>query len=255
MFGVATVMNVCLFKLSENVKYGLNTLDTKTDFVHIGNIKNPNRFVYLDTLKISNIQESGPKKTFKAGAKNIPIVKYGKTVKIDIEDALGRLDTLVNFFNLHFDDDFNIIYSDNNFSEPFALHGEMQVVDMSGQKHTLFIFIPCFVPQNNLTINQDAEGEFGIFDLSGDIFSMPIQITKYYEEGTATAPDSKTFCCNYVISNEPIVTAEEQHSIKMPIYNKDYIVLSASDDFNGTLDNSVTKIYEEDDVLFISSLA
>lgn len=48
----------------------------------------------LDSLKISNFTEDGPEKTARGGLNNKIIAKYGKTARLEVEDAIGRSDVL-----------------------------------------------------------------------------------------------------------------------------------------------------------------
>ena len=48
----------------------------------------------LDTLKISNITIEGPSKTISGGRYNNPIIRWGKTARLEIQDALGHIDAI-----------------------------------------------------------------------------------------------------------------------------------------------------------------
>ena len=76
----------------------------------------------LDTLKISNITIEGPSKTISGGRYNNPIIKWGKTARLEIQDALGHIDAIDalcggiaertggskgNYIGLHVGEDFN----------------------------------------------------------------------------------------------------------------------------------------------------
>lgn len=180
-FGVATVMNICVFKLDEDI-YNHNRALSSDSFKHLCESKEEERaeskLLFLDTLKISNLSESGPQKTFKAGKINIPIIRHGKQTTLNINDALGRLQTLVHFFGLKRMENFAAYYSTEDFVEPLALEGEMKIVNLKGETETLYLFIPCFVPDGKLTLTQDAEGAFGVFDLSGQLF--PVRMKKAF---------------------------------------------------------------------------
>lgn len=173
-FGFVTVMNAHVIKLNSNTVYGGKL--TVNSF-------NNNCICGLDTLKISNITESGPKKEFKAGVFSIPVARQGKEVKIEIKDALGSVKKLKTFFNLKSptngtDTDEEILYSDNSFAEPIAITGEMKIANTKGQIETIYLFIPFLLPQSQLTITQDAEGEFGVFDLSGQLYPVFLEEEK-----------------------------------------------------------------------------
>lgn len=48
----------------------------------------------LDSLRISNITQEGPTKTTKGGLYGEVMMKYGKTMKLEMEDVIGRVDVL-----------------------------------------------------------------------------------------------------------------------------------------------------------------
>ena len=163
-FNVATVMNVHIIKLVDNANYGRNI--TSSDF-------NKASILCLDTLQLSNLSEEGPNKTFKVGLFNIPVIRHGKTVALDIKDGLGKIETLINFFNIKAarnNGQISGLYGKNSFScEPFAIEGELLLQNIKGQNKKLYLFIPCFMPKGNLQLVGN-NGEFGVFDLSGQLF-------------------------------------------------------------------------------------
>ena len=79
-FNFATVMNIAVMKLSGESQYG-NVVGS--------NIENTGCF--LNTLTVSSITESGPKKEFKIGLNNFPAIRCGKTVTIEIQDAFNSV--------------------------------------------------------------------------------------------------------------------------------------------------------------------
>ena len=159
-FNFATVMNVCVVKLSD-MQYGKQL--TPEDFSE--------HVCFLDTLKIANITETGPKKEFKTGLNNFPAIRYGKAVTLDMHDALGKVETLKNFFGFK-ETQSGSLYSSDHFAEPIALLGQVKVINTEMVNTDLWIFIPCLVPKGVLTITQDAEGEFGVFDLGGTLYPV-----------------------------------------------------------------------------------
>lgn len=189
-FNFATVMNIAVMKLSEGSYGGV-----------VGsNIENTGCF--LNTLTVSSITESGPKKEFKIGLNNFPAIRCGKTVTIEIQDALGKLDTLQNFFNFKTPAPFNdtqrldYIYSSVEFSEPLALLGQVKLINDTMTTEDVWLFIPCFVPNGAIKITQDIESSFGLFDLSGTIYPTKIKYgpetephTEYYSLHAANPMD------------------------------------------------------------------
>ena len=175
-FNFVTVMNVYVYKLSAYGKKICTHTDDEEIKNHeawqgaIGNELNAKTFVcYLDTLKISNITQSAPKKEFNIGKYNIPLIRWGKTVTMDITDALGNLDTLQYFFGLQ-EGEGDYLYANHEFAEPLAMLGEAKISNSKGELESVWIFIPCFVPKGELKIVQDADSGVGVFDLNGTLY-------------------------------------------------------------------------------------
>lgn len=53
-----------------------------------------NNVFTLDTLKIANISEEGPEKTARGGINNRILARHGKTVRLEMEDAVGNVAAL-----------------------------------------------------------------------------------------------------------------------------------------------------------------
>lgn len=173
-FGVVTVMNACIYKLREGRSYvGRGACAhartaggalTKDDFVCTG--------LYLDTLKIANLTMEGPTKTVTGGQYANPLIKYGKTMTAEMQDALGRVGTLVEFFGCDYvgDKDKGRISVTDKFPGAFAIEGDTFFIDQrSGEKVDVHIFIPQFLPDGIFNLTQDAEGDATVFDLNGTI--------------------------------------------------------------------------------------
>ena len=164
-FGIVTVMNARIYSLNEGKLYvGNDAALTPSDFTYTGEV--------LDTLKIANLTQEGPTKTVTGGQYANPLIKYGKTMTCEMQDALGRADTLVRFFGCEYVDtegDGRVSVSDK-FPGAFAIEGETFFIDQkTGDKVTVYIFIPQFIPDSILTLTQDAEGDATVFDLNGTV--------------------------------------------------------------------------------------
>ena len=161
-FGVVTVMDVKLYKLGSNKSYlGNDSALTPDDFEEKSNY-------VLDTLKIANFTQEGPTKTITGGQYSNPLIKYGKTMTCEMQDALGRAETLVEFFGCESTDG-RVSVSDK-FPGAFCLEGKTFFIDQkTGEKVTVYILIPQFLPDAILTLTQDAEGDATVFDLNGTV--------------------------------------------------------------------------------------
>ena len=175
-FGVVTVMNVRLYTLKDGKSYvgnaaGLVAGDfDKTD-------------IYLDTLKIANMSMEGPTKTITGGQYSNPLIKYGKTMTMEMQDALGRTSVMEKFFGCELtgSDGSKVLSVGDKFPGAFAMEGDTFFIDQAtGDKETVHIFIPQFLPDGLFNLVQDAEGDATVFDLNGSV-----SVTKI-KEGEAT---------------------------------------------------------------------
>ena len=190
-FGVVTVMNACIYKLKEGKSYvGRGSCPHG---VTTGGALTPDDFdctgLYLDTLKIANFTQEGPTKTVTGGQYANPLIKYGKTMTCEMQDALGRAATLVEFFGCTYDEENGILSVTDKFPGAFAIEGDTFFIDQkTGDKVDLHIFIPQFLPDAILTLTQDAEGDATVFDLNGTV-----SVTKVADSKEADAKVREIF--------------------------------------------------------------
>ena len=172
-FGVVTVMNVCIYE----------KLDTYTNKANCCSVNEDDSGAFLpsdwkktgetiDTLKIANITQEGPTKTITGGQYANPLIKYGKTATMEMQDALGRASTMQRFFGCDYDktEGQGRLSITDKFPGPFAIEGTTFFIDQkSGEKKWVYILIPQFTPDAILTLTQDAEGDATVFDLNGSL--------------------------------------------------------------------------------------
>ena len=53
-----------------------------------------NALAALDTLKIANASQDGPDKTVTGGQYSNPLIKFGKSARLEMQDALGNNEAL-----------------------------------------------------------------------------------------------------------------------------------------------------------------
>lgn len=159
-FGVVTVMDVKLYKPSKSY-LGSDDALTPSDFVEKEDYT-------LDTLKIANFTQEGPTKTITGGQYSNPLIKYGKTMTCEMQDALGRAATLEEFFGCDVTN--GRVSVGDRFPGAFCLEGKTFFIDQkTGKKVDVWILIPQFLPDAILTLTQDAEGDATVFDLNGTV--------------------------------------------------------------------------------------
>lgn len=126
--------------------------------------------VYLDTLKITNINAEGPNKTATGGSAADVLLKYGKKFTIEMQDAMGRYGALENLYGAHVAANKQILAITDRFPGEYTLVGTTFVVDQAtGAKQPLKIVVPVFLGDGIFNLTQDAEGDVTVFDLNGDV--------------------------------------------------------------------------------------
>lgn len=202
-FGVVTVMNACVYKLKEGRSYvGRGSCIHGT--TNAGALK-PSDFectgLYLDTLKIANLTQEGPTKTITGGQYANPLLKYGKTMTIEMQDALGRAPVLVEFFGCDYED--GVLSVTDKFPGAFAIEGDTFFIDQkTGDKVDVHILIPQLLPDAILNLTQDAEGDAAVFDLNGTISVTDIRVDDRATHETAQDSDANTKSVFYQIRKE-----------------------------------------------------
>lgn len=174
-FGVVTVMNAKVFAFDPAA------MENKTPYQIVAALKNP--LCELDTLKISNVTVEGPSKTISGGRYANPLIKFGKTARLEIQDALGHIDAIDNlcggiaertgtatgnYIGLHVGEDFNQAVT--IVGETFFISKETQ------QQVPVLIIFYQFLPDSIFNLTQDAEGDAAVFDMNGDLLSTEVQI-------------------------------------------------------------------------------
>ena len=81
----------------------------------------------IDTLSISNITQEGPRKEARGGLYAQPQVRYGKTMKLEMEDVLMNSDALVALGAANFST--GTLTVDETFQTAKVLVGKTFVVD------------------------------------------------------------------------------------------------------------------------------
>jgi hypothetical protein len=86
-FGIVTVMNAMVFDAPEvSVLKNMTAYDVLSSYPEGG----PGYRCTLDTLKVANVTQEGPTKTITGGQYSNPLVKFGKSARLEIQDALGH---------------------------------------------------------------------------------------------------------------------------------------------------------------------
>jgi hypothetical protein len=202
----------------------------------------------LDSLRMSNITTEGPTKTVKGGLYAATQMRYGKTMRLEMEDVIGHIDTLTKLMGAYeasgatvadvaafvvpnpevatyylpysvsgstysvsvsgatttftATTDYTIVgnvvtftgtglgkfapgdvikvsynytqagdlYITDRFSGYMGIKGQTFVINQAtGEKEWIMITIPKFLPDSTFNITMEAEGDFGVTTINGDI--------------------------------------------------------------------------------------
>ena len=174
-FGVVTVMNAKVYDAP-----AASVFKNSTAYGIYDQYKNAECLCEIDTFKVANVTEEGPSKTVTGGQYSNPLIKFGKSARLEMQDALGRaeaIDALCGgiteteggvITGLHFGED---------FVGPKMIIGDSFFIDRkTGQQVKVKIIFYQFLPDSIFNLTQDAEGDATVFDMNGDLLTTEILV-------------------------------------------------------------------------------
>lgn len=200
-FGVVTVMNARVFKRplynASNAIINAENLEDKKayDILQALLALDSSEYVKIDTLKIANINLEGPTKTVTGGQYVNPLIKFGKTATIEMQDALGRGD-VIELLGGGIIEDFvaeqgitvgntNVLHMTQDFAGAKTILGESFFIDQkSGAQVHVYILLYEMLPDSIMNLTQDAEGDATVFDLNGSLSAVDILVSDQPENPT-----------------------------------------------------------------------
>ena len=197
-FGVVTVMNARvytkpLYKISSATTDAIidaTSLETyKAHDIVKALLADPNYFK-IDTLKIANINMEGPTKTVTGGQYTNPLIKFGKTATVEMQDALGRAEALealggalIEDFSSDLgtnglsDGNYKVVHIGQDFAGAKTILGESFFIDrVTGAQVKVYIVLYQLLPDSIFNLTQDAEGDATVFDLNGTLSAVDILV-------------------------------------------------------------------------------
>lgn len=180
-FGVVTVMNVKVYDIDPSISFDQTADKIVAAYSTVEGHPEPRAI--LDTLKISNFTEDGPTKTINGGQYSNPLIKFGKTARLEMQDALGNSESLEVFgagLNEYSETGLTTriaFHATDSFAAPKLLIGDSFFIDQStGNQIPVQIIIYQFLPDSLLNLTQDASGDAAVFDLNGDVLITEIEV-------------------------------------------------------------------------------
>lgn len=187
-FGVVTVMNAKVFNYTDLLTtLGENVTDlsnTKADEV-LAKLKTMTSLCDLKTLKIANVTLDGPSKTVTGGQYSNPLIKFGKTATMEIQDALGNADAIEalggglveTFVAAAHANDGKVLHIGTDFASAKVILGDSFFIDQkTGQQVSVNIIFYQFLPDSLFNLTQDSEGDATVFDMNGSLLTTDILI-------------------------------------------------------------------------------
>lgn len=132
----------------------------------------------IESLRISNIEEEGPTKEYKGGKDNKTKIKYGKTYKITMEDVIGSKTIFETLFGAKSESNgfsFGTTYKNTRYQ----IEGNTFVIDReTGKKQNVKITFYNFLPEEQLSLSLEADGDFATLNMSGEISPSKVEDTE-----------------------------------------------------------------------------
>ena len=134
--------------------------------------------VALDSLRVSNITQEGPTKSAKGGLHAKTQMRYGKTMRLEMEDVVGRIDVLENLMGAELKT--NELLVTDKFAVAMRIIGRTFIIDSAtGDKKWVEIHFPKFLPDSIFDLTLEAEGDFGAMNIGGEL--IPSECGLFYE--------------------------------------------------------------------------
>ena len=203
-FGIVTVMNAHIYDF-DNTK--ITSEDKADEIVKKFVTVNEGKYVWatgelckLDTLKIANVPQEGPTKTVTGGQYSNPLIKFGKTARLEMQDALGNApaiealcggivegNALPDLIGEHTASSaIGALHFGSDYAGPKTIVGETFFIDQkSGQQVKAIIIFYQFLPDSIFNLTQDAEGDATVFDMNCDLLTTEISVSTK-SEGVST---------------------------------------------------------------------
>ena len=184
-FGVVTVMNAKVFDVAE-LGFDFASKDAYGIYDELKNVETKGVKGYrctLDTLKIANVSIEGPSKTITGGQYSNPLIKFGKSARLEMQDALGNAEAVealcggVVEYKEGAAGDIIGLHNGEDFAGPKCIIGDSFFIDQkTGAQVKVAIIFYQFLPDSLFNLTQDAEGDATVFDMNGDLLTTEILV-------------------------------------------------------------------------------
>ena len=196
-FGIVTVMNAYVCDaLSTDTLKDLNPYQIANANYEVGeavpnagdNDEDAKVLCRLETLKVANVTMEGPTKTVTGGQFSNPLIKFGKSARLEMQDALGNgmaiaalCGGIAESEEFSAGPEIKALHFGEDFVGPKMIIGDSFIIDRkSGQQVPVKIVFYQFLPDSIFNLTQDAEGDATVFDMNGDLLTTVVTISDEY---------------------------------------------------------------------------
>ena len=181
-FGIVTVMNAKVFDALSAKEY--KSMTAYEILKHAEELEKTEKLLAtIDTLKVANVPQEGPNKTVTGGQFSNPLIKFGKSARLEMQDALGRAEAIealgggVVEYKQEINGEITGLHFGEDFVGPKLIIGDSFFIDQkSGQQVDVRVIFYQFLPDSIFNLTQDAEGDATVFDMNGDLLTTVIKV-------------------------------------------------------------------------------
>lgn len=179
-FGIVTVMNAKVY----NSQYS-GTEETKLTPKQVIEKYTGEGICTLKTLKVANVTQEGPNKTVTGGQYSNPLIKFGKSARLEMQDALGNAKAIeaLGGATIGYQADkstISALHFGEEFSGPKTIIGDSFFIDQTtGRQIPVNIIFYNFLPDSIFNLTQDAEGDATVFDMNGDLMTTTVELEDF----------------------------------------------------------------------------
>ena len=199
-FGVVTVMNAEVYNSSDI--FTEDKIYTPDEVITAATADK--KLCTLDTLKVANLSVEGPSKTVTGGQYYNPLIKFGKSARLEMQDALGNAKAIealcggiveyTKGSDGNIDNSIVGLHYGEDFTGPKTIIGKSFFIDQkSGAQVPVKIIFYQFLPDSLFNLTQDAEGDATVFDMNGDLLTTVMKIPGKLNGETGTTVDHGIF--------------------------------------------------------------
>lgn len=189
-FGVVTVMDIKVYKINSDIETLFAGARSAADAALVGYYEQEasaqgyvKPLCFIDHLQVATLSTEGPSIEINGGKYNNKLIKYGKTARCEMTDALGQVDALIALGGAEWDNSNRTLSITDKFGGPVCVIGKTFVVDQKSGKHVpVHVILYKFLPDSTPSFAFDS-GNAATFDLNGDLLAVEFQQTESTECG------------------------------------------------------------------------